>query len=133
MHDEIEAVGVEEFVESGAVANVYGEVREILCRRLEAVEIPESVAEGAEKFAAHVVVNADDGMALAVNVFDGFGPNEAAAAGDQDFPRLHLKEPLLTWMGWSFDMDRLCSRLGEFAPMPLLIGIDGSKQRARGT
>jgi len=47
-------------------------MRESFGRGLEAVEIPEGVTGGAEKFAAHIVVNADDGVALAVKMFDSF-------------------------------------------------------------
>jgi len=84
VNDEIEAARAEKFVERGAVANVRGEMREIFRGRFEAIEIPERVAGGAEKFAAHVVVNAHDGIALAVKMFGGLRTNEAAASGDKN-------------------------------------------------
>ena len=86
VNDEIEAARAEKFVECGTVANIHGEVCEIFGRGLETVEIPESVAGGAEKLAPHVVVNADDSVALAVKIFDRFGTDKAAAAGDEDDP-----------------------------------------------
>ncbi len=84
VNDEIEAARTKKFVERGAVANVGGEVRKSFGGRFEAFEIPERVAGGAEKFAAHVVVNADDGVALAIEVCDSFRANESAASGDEN-------------------------------------------------
>ena len=84
VNDEIEATRAKKFVESNAVANVHGEVREIFGGRFEALEIPEGVAGGAEKFAAHVVVNADDGVALTIEMFNGFRADEAAASRDEN-------------------------------------------------
>src|SRR2546430_2905204 len=84
VNDEIEAARKEHFVERGAIANIHGVMREIFSRRFEAVEIPEGVAGGAEKFAAHIVVNANDDVALTVQKVDRFGTDKAAAAGDEN-------------------------------------------------
>ena len=84
VNDEIEAARAEQFVERGPVANIHGVMREIFGRSFEAVEIPEGVTGGAEKFAAHIVVNADDGVALTVKMFDRFGTDKAAASGDEN-------------------------------------------------
>ena len=59
-------------------------MREIFGGRFEAFEIPERVTSGAEEFAAHVVVNANDGVALAIEVCDSFRADEAAASGDKN-------------------------------------------------
>src|SRR5690348_12474309 len=84
MDDEVEPLRAKQFVERGAVADVEAMMEEVLGARFQPFEIPGSVALGAEEEAAHVVVHADHTMALAVEMLDGFGADQAAAAGDED-------------------------------------------------
>jgi len=77
----------EEFIERGAIANINGEMGEVLCGGFEAIEIPKRVSCCAKKFAAHIVVNADDPIALAVELLDSFRANEPATPSDENhFP-----------------------------------------------
>jgi hypothetical protein len=59
-------------------------VSELFCGELKPIEIPERIASGAKKFAAHVVVHADDVVALPVEMLDSFRADESAAAGDEN-------------------------------------------------
>src|SRR3984957_20017034 len=91
MHDQLEFVRLKELVDSRAVADVQLGVLESLRRFLQPVQIPQGVARGAKKDAAHVVVHADDIVSLRVEVSHGLGPAYPAAACHQYF---HARIPV---------------------------------------
>ena len=83
VNDQVEGVRAEKFFEGKAVADVQIEVRKIPGDAAEALEIPGGVAGLAEENAAHVVVDANDGMTLAVKMFHGLRTDQPAGAGDE--------------------------------------------------
>jgi hypothetical protein len=72
VNNQIEAIGFEEFVQGVAVTDIEARVLKILGGTLEAIQIPGGVALGAKKDLAHVVVHADDAMALPVKMLHRF-------------------------------------------------------------
>jgi hypothetical protein len=85
VNDEVEFLFVEQVGDGGAVADVEGLVAEAFAGFFQPLAIPGGVALGTEKIGAHVVVDAEDVEAKVVKEDDGFGSDEAAAAGDQYF------------------------------------------------
>ena len=88
--DKVEAMRTEELLDGCAIADVQADVNEVAGFGLESFEVPEGVAGGAEEFAAHVVVDADDVVTLAVKMFDGFRTDETAGASDKNLHEIHL-------------------------------------------
>jgi hypothetical protein len=74
----------DEALHRGAVADVGLDVGEVFRFALEALEVPGGVALGSEKVGPHVVVDADDAVAAAVEVGDGFGADQSTGACDED-------------------------------------------------
>src|SRR5882724_2190427 len=72
VNNQIEVIRFEQFVQRVAVANIEVGMLKILGGTLEAVQIPGGVALGAKKDLAHVVVHADDAMALPVKMLHRF-------------------------------------------------------------
>ncbi len=93
MDDQVEAVLAEQRHHPVAVANIERHGSELPRGALEPLEIPQRVPRRAEEHAAHVVVHADDLVALAVEILDRFRANQAAASGHQDVPQLHCATP----------------------------------------
>ena len=60
-------------------------MREALASVLETLEVPESVARGAEEHLAHIIIYAENFVAMAVEMLDGLGADQSAASGNQDF------------------------------------------------
>src|SRR5262249_17030477 len=87
--NEIESARAEQFLECSTIPDIRGEMGEVFRRGFEAFEIPERVTGCAEKFAPHVVINADNVISLALKVLDRFRADEAAAAGNQYCFRVH--------------------------------------------
>jgi hypothetical protein len=54
---------------------------------LQPLQIPQRVARRAEELSAHIIVDAENFVTQAVEVFDRLGANQSAASGDQDFHR----------------------------------------------
>jgi hypothetical protein len=85
MHNQIEAARAEHLLKGRAIADIDGGVREAFAGVLEALQVPQRVTRGAEEYTAHVVVHAENFVALAVEMLDRLGANQSAAAGDQNF------------------------------------------------
>ena len=78
-------------------------------------EIPGGVAGIAKKYLAHIIVDAVDLVAQAVEMLHGFRANEPAGTGNQNCLWLHLKGLLLP-----IEVGRasiLCVRFREFVSM----------------
>ena len=88
MHDQIEPVGAEELHHRRAVTDVDGVVGEVRRGGLQPAQVPQRVAFLAEELAPHVVVHAVDFVPGPVIMLDGFGADEAAAAGYKNFHRV---------------------------------------------
>lgn len=56
----------------------------------EPFEIPKRVSGRSEEHAPHIIVHADDLVALAVEVLDGLRSYQAVAAGNENFPVFHF-------------------------------------------
>ena len=95
VNDEIEVLRTEERLESNAVSNVNIMVRKVLGCLSKPVEIPRGVAGIAKKYPAHIIVDAVDLVALAVEMLHGFRANEPAGTSNQNCLWLHLKGLLL--------------------------------------
>src|SRR5882672_1862162 len=93
MKDQVEAVLAKQGHDAFAVSDIEGGRSEVLRRILEPLQIPYRVSRRAEENAAHVVVRADDAMALLVKIFYRFGTNQATASGHEDAPGLHWGAP----------------------------------------
>jgi hypothetical protein len=85
VYDQIESLAGEEFVNGRTVSNINRGVREALANVFEAFQIPQRVSGSPKKDAPHIVVDSENIMPLAVKVLHRFRPDQAAAAGDQDF------------------------------------------------
>jgi len=83
--DQIEAIRTEELLDGRAIADIQADVNEAVGFGFQAFEVPKSVAGGAEEFAAHVVVDANDIVTLAVEMFDSFRADESAGTSDKNF------------------------------------------------
>ena len=113
VHDQVEMLRTEERFKGYAVPDVDIVVCEVLCVAPQPVEIPSGVAGLAEKNLAHIVVDAVDPMALAVEMFHSFRANEPAGTGNQNCLWLHLKGFLSKLGGPSI----LCVRFSKFVSM----------------
>src|SRR5216684_2815123 len=71
-----------------AVTNIEWNGSESPRRVSESLKIPQCVALGAEEYAAHVVVRADDVVTLAVEILHGFRTDKTVAPCHQDVPAL---------------------------------------------
>ena len=89
VNDQVEGMGAEKLFECGAIANIDFVMSEVASDLAKTVQIPAGVAGLAEEDPAHVVVDAVDGVALAIEMFDGFGADQAAGAGDENGFCLH--------------------------------------------
>src|SRR4029434_1589761 len=83
VYDHVKTVFLEQVVQRSAVPNIDTRVLNSLGGALQWFEVPGSVTLRAEKYLAHVVVHADDTMALAVKMFRRFGSDQTAAACDE--------------------------------------------------
>ena len=83
--DQIESLRSKKFFDGSPVANIQRRVRKPLGRSFQPLEIPERIARGAEKHAAHIVVHADDFMPLPVKVLDRLRADQTTASGDKNF------------------------------------------------
>src|SRR6267142_1733671 len=93
MKDQVEAMLAKQSHDPFAVADIERGWSEALRYSLQALQIPQRISRWAEEHAAHVVVRADDVMALPVEIFDRFGANQAATSGHEDGPGLHCAAP----------------------------------------
>jgi hypothetical protein len=82
--DRIEPLLLEQPIQSTAITDVHGVMRESLGPGPKALQVPGRVALSAEELAAHVVIDAVHLVALLVVVLDGFRPDQAARTGDED-------------------------------------------------
>ena len=89
VNDEIEVMRMEERFEGNAVSDVDIVVHEVPGDCAEPVEIPGRVAGITEKHLAHIIVDAVDLMALAVEMFYGFRADEPTGTGNQNCLWLH--------------------------------------------
>ena len=80
----VEAMLLEQRQHAVAVADVELAVLEARRDCFQPLEIPARVALGAEEFAPHVVVHADDRVALPVEILDGLRADQPAASGNQN-------------------------------------------------
>jgi len=95
VNDEIEALRTEERFEGYAVPDVDIMVCEASGDCAEPVEIPGGVAGITKKDLAHIIVDAVDLTAQAVEMFHCFRANEPAGTGNQNCLWLHLSGLIL--------------------------------------
>src|SRR5207248_2417936 len=83
MHNQVEAIGFEQFVQRTAVPDIEIFVLKILSGTLQPLQIPSCVALRTKKNLAHVVVDTKHPMTLPVEMLHCFGADQSTAAGDQ--------------------------------------------------
>jgi hypothetical protein len=106
--NQVEGVRFEKFLYRIPIADIKILVPEGFCGTPQAVKVPCCVALCAKKYLAHIVVDADNTMALPVEMLDRFGSNQTAAAGDKN--RFHI---LFGWILY-------CTQLSADSPKPTL-------------
>ena len=83
--DEVEAMRTEQLLDGRAIADVQADVNEVAGFAFESFEVPKGIAGGPEEFAAHVVVDADDVVALEIEMFNSFRADKSTRACDKNF------------------------------------------------
>jgi hypothetical protein len=84
VYDQVEAMTLEQLLKRNPVANIQLNVLKVPRDSLQSLEVPGRVAGLTKKEATHIVIHPDDLITLPVEMFNGFGPDQTAAAGYQN-------------------------------------------------
>src|SRR5258706_8305646 len=93
VNNQVETMLAKQSHDAFAIANIERCRREPFRGSLQSLKIPQRISRRSEENPAHVIVRADDEMALPVKIFDRFRANQAAASGHKDVPGLHFAAP----------------------------------------
>src|SRR5579872_1118310 len=93
VNDQVETMLAKKRHDAFAIANIDRSRRKSFRDSVQAIEIPQRISRGTEENAAHIIVRANDAMALPVKIFDRFRANQAAASGHEYIPWLHFAAP----------------------------------------